>query len=140
MSEIADFLRARYAERRAIALAAAQTAGSADWRFEHNSDRVSAVQILDPGPNQREFWIPLLTEAASYVGDTLEDEIGSHVTANDPAAVLADLAAKLAVVDLCATLLHDDEGGTDPCAEGTLRHLAQPFAGHPDHKGEEWAP
>ena len=25
-------------------------------------------------------------------------------------------------------------------ADDVLRHLAQPFVGHPDHKGEEWAP
>ncbi|MET8694711.1 DUF6221 family protein [Streptomyces bauhiniae] len=141
MSEIADFLRARYAEQRVIAEAAAEHAGTRDWRYRPGSDHVAAVQSFpNDVPARRELWTPLVTEAGSYIGDTIDDEIGNHIAAHDPAAVIADLDAKLAIVDLCATFLHDDDRGIDPCAEGTLCLLAQPFAGHSGHRGEEWAP
>ncbi|MFE2047981.1 DUF6221 family protein [Streptomyces sp. NPDC059459] len=123
MSEIADFLRARYAEVRAAAEAAAERAGTGDWRYRSGSDHVAAVQTF---PNdvsaRRELWTPLVTEAGSYIGDTIDDEIGNHIAAQDPDVILADLDAKLAIVELMD------------------RTLAQPFAWHADHKGEEWAP
>lgn len=218
MSEIADFLRARIAERRAIAEAAAGKTGSGDWRYKPGDDYVSWVEVDEHAtPVNRETWWPLVTEAGSYVGDTLDDEIGNHIAANGPDAVIADLDAKLALVDELEPPLDDDlEPATDaelhaleshpayeyrtttgprkqwadadvpPCgADGEpepepgwernvdagrdgwerwdyteesywrrlrpdgprptriprgLRILAQPFAGHPDHKGEEWAP
>ncbi|MEU9218895.1 DUF6221 family protein [Streptomyces sp. NPDC048376] len=127
MSDIADFLRARYTEQRALAEATAEDAGK-EWSpgDEHLSSSVNEAA----------------TGAAVVIGpwEYLDWGTRRHIAAHDPAAALADLDAKLAVVDLCSTFLHDDEGGTDPCAEGTLRLLAQPFVGHPDHKGEEWAP
>ncbi|MEV4784007.1 DUF6221 family protein [Streptomyces tuirus] len=123
MSDIADFLRARYAERRAIA----EAASPGPWQANDEHDEVIAVDGIT------------VADGFALSGRQLRATV-DHVAANDPEDVIADIEAKLAVVDLCATLLHDDEGGTDPCAEGTLRRLAQPFAGHPDHKGEEWAP
>lgn len=70
--------------------------------------------------------------------------------ASEPGAdpfVLADLDAKLAIVDLMDGMLTAAEGDSEvdhygglSAAEETLCRLAQPFAGHPDHKGEEWAP
>lgn len=156
MSEIAEFLRARYAERRALAEAAAECARTGDWRYEPGDDYVSAVQTF-PGdvPARRELWTRLVTEAGSYVGDHLDEEIGTHIAANDPAFVIADCDTKLALVDEhpevndgdCGTCVqgswgYPTHGGstptTFPCR--TLRLLAQPFAGHPDHKGEEWTP
>ncbi|WP_367572189.1 DUF6221 family protein [Streptomyces globisporus] len=100
MTNLADFLRARYAERRAIAEAAASKARSGDWRYKAGDDCVHVVEIFpESPPAQRELWSPLVTEAGSYVGDTLDDEIGWHIAANNPADVLADLDAKLAIVD-----------------------------------------
>jgi len=215
MSEIADFLRARYAERRALAEAAVEWAQTGDWRYEPGDDCVSAVQTFpDDVPARRELWTRLVTEAGSYVGDYLDDEIGAYIAANDPAFVIADLNAKLTLVheidydppttdgvtdqELHARCAHpaweyrtttgprkqwdgvddppcDDYGNPEPgwernldagCpGEGwerfdyteesywrrqrpdgprpvhiprALQILAQPFAGHPDHKGEEW--
>lgn len=123
MSEIADFLRARIAERRALALAASP----GPWHANAEHDEVLAVDGIT------------VAEGFALSGRQLRATV-DHIAANDPDAVIADCDAKTALVDLCATFLHDDEGGTDPCAEGALRILAQPFAGHPDHKGEEWAP
>jgi hypothetical protein len=171
MSEIADFLRARIAERRTLAEAAAEKAGSGDWRYKPGDDRVAAVQTFpDDVPARRELWLPLVTEAGSYIGDTLDDEIGHHIAANDPADVIADCDAKLAIIDdllaerheviedpwyTCAAATEEHDGGRccdqnrrgKPCDCGRdarlnrrLAILAQPFAGHSDHKGEWWAP
>lgn len=64
-----------------------------------------------------------------------------------PTQLLDDLEAKLAIVDVMDGILTAAEGDSEvdhygglSAAEVTLYHLAQPFAGHPDHKGEEWAP
>lgn len=148
MSDIADFLRARLAEQRALAESAAEQAQSGDWRYKAGSDYVSAVQTFpNEVPARREHWIPLVTEAGSFVGDMLDDEIGQHIAANDPATVIADCDAKLALIDHMVRMLTAAKGDTEvdhygalDAAEQTLGLLAQPFAGHPDHKGEEWAP
>lgn len=114
MSEIADFLRDRYQERRAIA----RSAKPGPWYGDGGS--VYATHPTD--------------EVVSY------SESADHIAANDPVDVIADLDAKLALIECFEGFLHDSEAGTDPCAASGLRILAQPFAGHPDHKGEEWAP
>ncbi|MFD5221370.1 DUF6221 family protein [Streptomyces tendae] len=133
MSDIADFLRARYAEQRALALAASP----GPWHSDGGS--VYATHPTD--------------EVVNYT------ESADHIAAHDPSAVLADLDAKLAIVDehpaatgwdgreidgnvcrTCSETSQDGElaGDVYPCR--TLRLLAQPFAGHANHKGEEWAP
>lgn len=203
MSEIADFLRARYRQEAHVARLTADTTGcdhwKADWRqlsYNHFDARVITAS-----------------------GEPVFDGYGSVGTAEfvsgySPARVLADLDAKLAIVDefdppqepsepksdaeLHACFAHpaweyrttsgprkqwdgvddppcDDYGNPEPGWERnldagrdgwerwdyaeesywrrlrpdgprptfiprTLRLLAQPFAGHPDHKGEEWAP
>ncbi|MFK4801655.1 DUF6221 family protein [Streptomyces sp. MPA0124] len=121
MSDIADFLRARYAEQRALALAASP----GPWHSDGGS--VYATHPTD--------------EVVNYT------ESADHIAAHDPSAVLADLDAKLAIVDLMERTLSAAEGDSEVdhygglgVAEETLCRLAQPFAGHPDHKGEKWAP
>ncbi|MGW4493775.1 DUF6221 family protein [Streptomyces sp. NPDC004376] len=145
MTEIADFLRARYQEQRAIAEAAAEHAGTGDWRYQPGSDYVAAVQTFpDDMPARRELWTPLVTEAGSYIGDTLDDEIGSHIAAHDPAAVIADLDAKLEIVsdyerceDDTASATPNEHTGWADALECVVATLALPFAGHPDYR-EEW--
>ncbi|MFC9268943.1 DUF6221 family protein [Streptomyces zhihengii] len=157
MNEIADFLRARYTEQRATAEAAVASS-SMNWcpgdRFL--SDSVTEVE----------------TGAAVVIGpwEHLDHDLRQHIAAHDPAAVLADLDAKLALLAellaerherneedhwySCAALT-DEEGnvlcfdesrapgpcdcGRDARVNRRLRLLAQPFIGHPDYKGEEWA-
>lgn len=203
MSEIADFLRARYTERRAIAEAAASL----------QCDPENGWGILDSsgyGQAEKRRWI------SPHIGMLHETEAAEHIVANNPAVVIVDLDAKVALIDEIEppeepgepetdTQLHarfghpaweyhiasgprkqwdgiddpprDDNGDPEPGwernldagipGEGwerfdyteesywrrlrpggprkayiprSLRILAQPFAGHPDHKGEEWAP
>ena len=137
MSEIADFLRARYAERRALA----EAASPGPWRANAEHDEV----IADDGIT--------VAEGFALSGRQLRATV-QHIAANDPEDVIADLDAKLALVDVHGSLhrcpAYDRYGDgprfvdptpqqvTDCCT--TLRILAQPFVGHPDHKGEEWAP
>lgn len=107
MTDIADFLRARYQEDAA--------AVRANW----NRNGITSERY--------------------------------HGTPIDPARLLEDIDTKLAIVDehhsvelpgemldACSTCEVTGSYPEYPCR--TLRLLAQPFAGHPDHKGEEWAP
>lgn len=146
MSDIADFLRARYAEQRALVEAAAEDAGK-EWSpgDEHLSSSVNDG----------------VTGAAVVIGpwEYLDWDVRRHIAAHDPAAVLADLDAKLAIVDehpaapgwdgreidgqvcrTCSETSQDGELAGDPYPCRTLRLLARPFVEHPDHKGEGWAP
>lgn len=133
MSEIADFLRARYAERRALAIAASP----GPWHANAEQDEVVAEDGIT------------VTEGFALSGRQLRATV-DHIAANDPTAVIADLDAKLALlgehaqaslpngVDLDECRVCGGMNEAWPCP--TLRILAQPFAGHPDHEGEEWAP
>lgn len=131
MSEIADFLRARYQEARS------REEGRRRMKFpdpfdghEVSVDSDGSVLVDDREYPAEKYW-----------------EIASEPGA-DP-FVLADLDAKLGIVEWHAAQRDDVTpwgkpvqicycGYDLPCR--TLRYLAQPFAGHPDHKGEEWAP
>lgn len=141
MSEIAEFLRARYAERQALA-EAARDGDKGCWTQE------------DPGRYPGRI-VDERGETVVYDEGAPTEEQGTHIAANDPAFVIADCDTKLALVDEhpevndgdCGTCVqgswgYPTHGGstptTFPCR--TLRLLAQPFAGHPDHKGEEWTP
>ncbi|WP_406122958.1 DUF6221 family protein [Streptomyces canus] len=136
MSEIADFLRARYAERRALA----EAASPGPWRANAENDEV----VADDGIT--------VAEGFALSGRQLRATV-DHIVANDPTDVIADLDAKLAIVDLhapvelaglgelmdaCAVCEVTGKYPEFPCQ--TLRILAQPFAGHPGHKGEDWTP
>lgn len=153
MSEIADFLRARYAERRALAVAASP----GPWHASEESDEVLAVDGIT------------VAEGFALSGRQLRATV-DHIATHDPADVLADLDAKLALVDdllaerhevvddcwytcAAATEAHDggetcDDGrlggpcdcGRDARVNRRLAILARPFVEHPDHKGEEWVP
>jgi hypothetical protein len=148
--DLVAFLRARLDERAARAIAAAEKAGNEDWRFRPGDAYVSAVETNeDAPPATREHWMPLVTEAQSYIGDTLDDEIGQFIADNDPARVLADIDAKRQIVKqhqpvgyggVCLSLCHTRAPGqpqTWPCL--TLRLLAVPYADHPDYR-EKWRP
>ncbi|MFH9574208.1 DUF6221 family protein [Streptomyces sp. NPDC017454] len=136
MSEIADFLRARYRQEVHVARLIAKTTGSERWKADWRQLSYSHFDA----------------QVATEYGEPVFDGFGNVGTAEfvsgySPARVLADLEAKLAIVDLMDRTLDAAEGDTEVdhygglgAAEETLRLLAQPFAGHPDHKGEEWAP
>ncbi|MWA08767.1 DUF6221 family protein [Streptomyces sp. BA2] len=120
MSEIAEFLRARYAIARKSEENKRRLRNDIDFEWEHRYEMDNEYVLL--GGHRRvdadEFWRQ------------------SGEPAPDP-AVIADLDMKLALVDL----LESAESWNGYRTGSTALHiLAQPFVGHPDHKGEEWAP
>ncbi|MFJ9633798.1 DUF6221 family protein [Streptomyces sp. NPDC101175] len=130
MSEIADFLRARIAERRALA----EAASPAPWHANAEHDEVLAADGIT------------VADGFALSGRQLRATV-DHIVANDPEDVIADCDAKLAIVKLMDETLRYAEGDTEvdhygalSAAEEALYRLAQPFGGHPDHKGEEWTP
>ncbi|MEU5772700.1 DUF6221 family protein [Streptomyces venezuelae] len=122
MSEIADFLRARYAERRALAVAAAEDSGMT-WS--------PGDECLSSSVHETDSGAPVVIGPWDY----LDWDVRRHIAINDPAAVIADCDAKLSLVDLL-TLTESWSGYHT--GRAALYALAQPFAGHADHKGEEW--
>jgi hypothetical protein len=152
---IIDFILARYAEREQAAQAAA---AGGRWSYE-DGDSVGAWTLYD------EHWnIASLTvydtktynyserlPAARNPAYVDPDANGRHIALNDPAYVLADLAAKQRIVRQhthyeTEVLTADDEENVTLCREcmvdfpcDTLRLLASPFAGHPDYD-EAWQP
>jgi len=104
---------------------------------------------------------PLITPGGSINNDDpLEDGDAAHIARHDPARVLAEVAAKRAIVNLHAevtgsTAFYGDDietpHGSPACstcgtwgeyAEAwpcpTLRYLAQPYADHADYE-QAWA-
>jgi hypothetical protein len=130
VSEIADFLRARYEE-------AKQREESKLRRIPSEFDGHSVEITCTIGGEQI-----LLVDGHPYPMETYRK------VATEPAPdpdVIADLDAKLALVDEADRVeasagKPDYDGGLADALAWTLRILAQPFAGHPEHKGEEWAP
>lgn len=150
MSTLVVFLTARWAEIEAIA-AAASTYG-ADWRFGSGGVYPSDERH-HPGAIVGGVW------------GELENEYGEHIAANDPAHVLADIAAKRKILALhavdvkptdtppfdamtgerlrrdysveCAVCGWASLDPTSACE--TLRLLAEPFRHHPDYD-ESWRP
>ncbi|MFF5642963.1 DUF6221 family protein [[Kitasatospora] papulosa] len=154
MTDLASFLRARYAERRAIAEGAAR-GGAGSW-----------TQV---DPDRKDGWIE------DEAGNTVIFDEGSptgeqahHIATNDPVHVITDIDAKLALLDdllaerhnviedcwyTCAAATEERDGGEScdedrqggPCDCGRdarvnrrLRLLARPFAGHPEFQ-DTWA-
>ncbi|MFI2081449.1 DUF6221 family protein [Streptomyces rubiginosohelvolus] len=135
MSDLADFLRARIAERRAIAEAA--TPGPWEGVVDrHQRGEVDASVWAD---SISYYVTEKITSGGRHEADA------HHIAAHDPAAALADLDAKLAVVDLMERTLWFAEGDSEVDHYGALGNadevlalLARPFAGHADYQ-EDWA-
>lgn len=199
MTEIADFLRARIAERRTLA----EAASPGPWHANPEHDEILAADGVT------------VADGFALSGRQLRATV-DHIVASDPDAVIADCDAKLALVDeiepsmeadgpasdaeLHALESHpayeyrttsgprkqwddvnlppcDDQGDPEPDWERNLdagipgegwerfdyteesywrrlrpdgprlphipralRIMAQPFAGHSDHKGKQWVP
>lgn len=147
---LADWLSARLDEDEAVARAA--TAGP--WRYDamkvNSVDRQESVFAGEAG-------MRATTVASTGPEDDRQSMVdAAHISRHDPARVLAEVAAKRAIVDqaygTAATI--DGEWGcchepaqikrgecpsTDMSVDPYLRHLASVYADHEGYR-EEWRP
>lgn len=128
MSEltITEFLEARIAEDEAAALAC----GSATWR------------IISEDGTRHPLWVEGLSIAAA---DSTWDACiavadAEHATRHDPARVLAECAAKRAVIKSAKRLEAKREDGDWQITEDEdiLEALAAVYSDHPDYQ-QDWA-
>lgn len=127
MSDIADFLRARIAERRALA----EAASPGPWHANAEHDEVIAVDGVT------------VAEGFALSGRQLRATV-DHIAANDPAAVIADCDAKLAIIEEAedseiSARNPDHDGGAADALSWVLWVFAQQFAEHGDFKGDKWS-
>ncbi|MFF8793350.1 DUF6221 family protein [Streptomyces globisporus] len=128
MDDLVTFLRARLKE-------------DADYA------RTAFADHNDAGPKWYEQW-----SGALNIGEeedlvlTNDSAISRHMERHDPERVLAEVEAKLAIIDLMERALQFAEGDSEVDhygalgnAEEALSLLARPFAGHPDYR-DDWRP
>jgi len=128
---LTEFLLARIAEDAEMAQANLWL----DWTAE--SDQIDARWwIASPGVGR--------LYSTGYVGNGDSQPAARHIARHDPARVLAECAAKRAIVALHAVIPRPDDASyceedeaPFPCP--TLRALALPYAEHPDYD-EAWRP
>lgn len=159
MNDLADFLRARYAEAksqaesiRRITVPTSATFNGYDVEWRYDMDKGEVLHINGRPYPIEEYWRQVSEPAPDL-------EVIADFEAK--LALLADLTSERhEVVDgdcwyTCAAATEEQDGGEtcddnrrgNPCDCGRdaritrrLRILAQPFAGHPDYRSEEWAP
>lgn len=159
---ITEFLLARLTEDEQIAQAAG-TGRQARWAYEpytrtsergakyangevYMPDTEREVRCSHGGPPSCE--VNLVTCDSEGQSPAVDPEQGHHIARHDPARVLVDVAAKRALVDYWSRAFQnpidaDKFPGHDwdlvrGAARWTLRHLATPYARHPDYQAY-WA-
>lgn len=75
--------------------------------------------------------------AHSYADNVITPQRGQHIALHDPASVLADVAAKRAILELCAPEVEEGTSGAR-IARLTIHMLARRYAGW-DGWRDEWA-
>jgi hypothetical protein len=134
--DLVAFLRARLDEDEQVARAAAEPEGACwvgssesghPWRFSEG--RGVYAEIENVGESR---WPQIVGADADAVQD--------HVAVHDPARVLAEVAAKRALLDaMIGPALSVARAGTCDAGLATARFLALPYADHPDYQ-EAWRP
>jgi len=163
VTDVLAFLRARYDEREAWALAA-----SKPYPYAAGDPPIPSTvseYVADGDPVRlatRETWPsstrpddPRWQMRRTYSEDAqeMDSAAAGHIAFNDPAYVLADIAAKRLILDAYATevrvAVEADEftpgvnklwgGGRKSALAEVVHLLALPFAAHPDYR-QKWAP
>ena len=138
MTDITEFLATRWDEAEAIAKAAASQASfvAVPGNDEGDPGPWCATQGGEGVTTENAYAsAPFLHAPQGYS----EPNVVKHIAAHDPARVLADLAAKRAIVVKCQEQLvhpHSCPVGRY-LARDTLKLLAAPYADHPDFD-EAW--
>lgn len=122
------FLSARYDELEETARSAGEH--GRNWKAPGPGWGTGAVEAADPWPRND-------TGIVVYDEGRPSEEQAAHIARHDPAYVLADIAAKRAIVSLHNRCEDWSYGDPSTCPE--LCALALPFSGHPDWR-EEWRP
>lgn len=112
----------------------------------------AAARRAKPGPWTQDGGSIYAGHPTEEVVDWVYDDSWEHIARHDPARVLAEVEAKRRIVELAdeasgLDAVVDGEfrvGSRDPVAEPyigdlILRHLAAPYAGHPDYDAR-WRP
>jgi hypothetical protein len=143
------FLRERIAEDVAAARAAYRPGGDGPWIVDVSPSGRATVWQRRP-EREAASTLPPDVHLAPVVGTAQIDngrEVCEHIARHDPARVLADAAAKTALLDWAATepeAAHDSYYyGEANAREHVLRLMAQPYRHGPDgqpHPGwqDEW--
>ena len=125
---LTDFLLARIAEDEAVARDASP--GTPNWEFSESAWHSWDVRTV----GEKSYQITIDSEGLS--DSVIDHSAGAHVARHDPARVLAECEAKRRVIEECDD--YDNPSEVLILADQILRHLALPYADHPDYR-EEWA-
>lgn len=139
---LAEFLLARYAEDEA----AARAASPSPWQYGSVESiaggalydatrRIASIAYEQPDDHDGTIARHLLWQEA--------DANGAHIARHDPARVLADVAAKRAIVARCEHAVKSFDrypnagnGMAVHALTDVLRALAQVYSSHPDFRAE----
>jgi len=145
---LTEFLLARIAEDEAVARAAVIPESARPNAYKPHPE-LSRWRYVPDGEVEYDYDDPYPYPTVAYVTcdhegllPSVNEEVGPHIARHDPARVLAECAARRAIVALHARYSERYEGcsscgsvaeyGVDyPC--DTLRALALPYADHPDY-------
>jgi hypothetical protein len=131
MSDLVAFLRARLDEDEAVARAAVGRGVwdvcTGEWVTADVASRELVFAIVADGAR---------TQAADLSMAWDADERRAHIVRHDPARVLAEAAAKRAILDALDLYEYEPEAAGLRLA---ARCLAAVYAGHPDYR-EDWKP
>jgi hypothetical protein len=159
--DLAEFLEARYAEREAAAKAAAvDPVGAMEAHFE--TEALHHEQDWRLYPERETDYDHGQADALHWASTRIRERM-LPLSLHDPASVLADIAAKRAILDMWqdpaavrdlslhpgADPEHPPQDGRDPderevqvaaaeAIDDVVRLLAAPFAAHPDYQAG-WA-
>lgn len=160
MTDIAAFIRARLAEDEDIAQSAIDPKRpGTHWHWETYAGRkllqtggeaddldTQAISLRTVEEYPTRYVGPLPAFIISQVEARVPGGLW-HIARHDPARALADVASKRAILEYWSRAFQNpQDAGTFPgsdwdlvrgAAQWTLRHLAAPYAEHPDYQ-QEW--
>lgn len=132
-SDLVEFLRARLDEDEQVARAA--TPGP--WTQDEEVDgwRAGRQTVV------RADRFRVVTVDQTRQHHPAGEENVAHIARHDPARVLADVAAKRALLDaMIGPALSSAVARTCDAGLATARYLALAYADHPEYRADEWSP
>lgn len=128
--DLVQFLRERLDEDKRIALAATWCEDAGTWHAEASEYGTPARPTAPRWYVEDSMDDGVITTVDPQASD--DEGVARHIAAWDPARVLAEVEAKLSLLETCEAFLHEHEGVPDPCAHSALLSLARPHYRRPD--------